>query len=363
MINIYKSFLSDGTALFKEWSSSFKHHYQKPANLHSFLDVEIADHLTSLPDVLGRCGSLEVRLAHTKKDIKRAQKLRFKVFYEEMSAIPNPAVYLTKRDKDVFDSICDHLIVLDYDVPTKPFRKSKPKVVGTYRLLRQDVASRNFGFYSAGEFDLSDFINAHKNQKILELGRSCVLKDYRSKRILDLLWRGLYTYMTHYNIGFMLGCASFEGTDPTQHKLGLSFLHHHSSAKAVLRPQPLVGQSINMDILPEHEVDTKKALKSLPPLIKGYLRAGAIFGDGAVIDWQFNTIDVLVLMKVDDIKPSYINHYKSETTDTQTRAVEPPISPMPSITNAPPTAAAPLCCMSISRSAKDLGSKGSGAVV
>ncbi len=312
MINIYKSFMSDGTARFKEWSASFKHHYPKPLHLRSFLDVKVVDNLTALPEVLGQCGSLEVRLARTKKDIKRAQKLRFKVFYKEMSAIPNPTAYLTKSDRDVFDSICDHLIVLDHNVPTKPFRKSKPKVVGTYRLLRQEVASRNFGFYSAGEFDLGNLIHVHENHKILELGRSCVLKDYRSKRTLDLLWRGLYAYITHYKIDFMLGCASFEGTDPKQHELGLSFLHHYSSGKTAFRPQPLAGRGVRMDILPEYKMDTKKALKSLPPLIKGYLRAGAVFGNGAVIDWQFNTIDVLVLMKVDDIKPSYINHYKPD---------------------------------------------------
>ncbi len=318
MINIYRSFISEGTARFKEWSSSFIYSYPKPSNMPLSSRLEGVGHINVLPEVLGRCGSLEVRLARTKKDIRRAQKLRFKVFYKEMSAIPNPTAYLTKCDKDVFDSICDHLIVLDHNVPTKPFQKPRPKVVGTYRLLRQDVASRNFGFYSAEEFDLGNFINTHRNQKILELGRSCVLKDYRSKRTLDLLWRGLHTYMTHYNIGLMLGCASFEGTDPTQHALGLSFLHYYSSGKhlsckTALRPQPLAGRGIKMDILPEHEVDAKKALKSLPPLIKGYLRAGAIFGDGAVIDRQFNTIDVLVLMNVNDIKPSYLNHYKIST--------------------------------------------------
>lgn len=321
MINICRSFMNDGAAWIKGWSSSFKHYYPKSApnsapkllNMQIALKINETAHFNVLPDVLGRYGSLEVRLARSRKEIKRAQRLRFKVFYKEMAAIPNPASYLTQSDKDVFDTICDHLIVLDYNVPTKPFHKFRPKIVGTYRLLRQDVARRNFGFYSGGEFDLSQFINLHKNKKILELGRSCVLKDYRSRRTLDLLWQGIYTYMTYYKVDFLIGCASFEGTDPGEHKLALSFLHYHSLKNSGLRPEPIVGRCIPMNIVPECEIEPKKALKSLPPLIKGYMRVGAVFGNGAVIDWQFKTIDVLVIMRVEDIKPSYVNHYKIGT--------------------------------------------------
>ncbi len=266
--------------------------------------------LCGLSEVLGRVGSLEVRLAVTKKDIRRAQKLRYKVFYEEMSATPNPAAYLTRRDKDPFDRICDHLLVLDYDVPTKPFRASKPKIVGTYRLLRQDVASRNFGFYSNGEFDLSSLVDANSSSKFLELGRSCVLKDYRSKRTLDLLWQGVYAYMTHHKIDFMVGCASFEGTSVSDHDYALSFLHHHASGSNI-RPTAIAGRRIDMNMIPKDEIDAKKAVRLLPPLIKGYLRLGATFGDGAVIDSQFGTIDVLVIMKVADIDSRYMNHYSA----------------------------------------------------
>jgi L-ornithine Nalpha-acyltransferase len=270
----------------------------------------VVRNLNGLPEVLGRIGSLEVRLARTKKDIRRAQKLRYKVFYQEMSATPNPTAYLTRRDKDPFDRICDHLLVFDYDVPSTPFRKSKPKVVGTYRLLRQDVASRHFGFYSNSEFDLSSLINANDDKKFLELGRSCVLKDYRSKRTLDLLWQGVYAYITHHKIDFMIGCASFEGTNINEHAYALSFLHHYATGVDAT-PKAIDGRHINMNILPKDEIDVKKALSSLPPLIKGYLRLGAIFGDGAVIDSQFDTIDVLVIMKVADIKSRYMIHYST----------------------------------------------------
>ncbi len=267
--------------------------------------------LNGLPEVLGRIGSLEVRLARTRKDIRRAQKLRYKVFYEEMSATPNPTAYLSRRDKDPFDRVCDHLLVLDYNVPLVPFRKFKPKVVGTYRLLRQDVATSNFGFYSAHEFDLTAFMAANQGRKFMELGRSCVLKDYRGKRTLDLLWQGIYTYMAHHHIDYMVGCASFEGVEPAKHALPLSFLHHYAGGTPGIQPGALSSRRVNMDRMPKSEIDTKKALRALPPLIKGYLRLGATFGDGAVIDRQFGTTDVLVVMKVTDIDKRYLDHYSA----------------------------------------------------
>lgn len=265
--------------------------------------------LNGLPEVLGRVGTLEVRLARTKKDIKRAQKLRYKVFYKEMSAVPNPSVYLSRRDKDPFDRVCDHLLVVDHGVPAKPFRKAKPKVVGTYRLLRQEVAEANFGFYSAHEFDLDALVAASPHKRFLELGRSCVLKEYRSKRTVDLLWQGIHAYMSHHRIDVMVGCASLEGTDVSRLALPLSFLHHYAKAPKERSASAVEGRYVDMNLMPKDEIDTKRALKALPPLVKGYLRLGATFGDGAVIDRQFGTTDVLVILEVADIDKRYISHY------------------------------------------------------
>jgi putative hemolysin len=152
----------------------------------------------SLDPVLGRLGSLEVRLATTAKEIRRAQKLRFKVFYGEMSAVPQGATLISRRDVDAYDAVCDHILVLDHDVKTKPFRPAKPKVVGTYRLLRQDVADRHQGFYTKAEYDILPLIKAHPSLRFLELGRSCVLKPYRNKRTVELLWHGIWTYVLHH---------------------------------------------------------------------------------------------------------------------------------------------------------------------
>ncbi|KAB1076136.1 GNAT family N-acetyltransferase [Methylobacterium planeticum] len=259
---------------------------------------------------LGRIGSLEVRLATKKSEIRRAQRLRFRVFYEEMSAIPTGMAMFSRRDVDDYDAVCDHLLVIDHAATeAKPFRKPRPKVVGTYRLLRQDTADRHFGFYTAGEYDIAPVLAANPGKRLLELGRSCVLKPYRTKRTVELLWHGIYAYVLHHRIDALLGCASLEGTDPDRLALPLSFLHHHARAPEAWRARALPERYVRMDRLSAEAVDPKAALQALPPLIKGYLRVGATFGDGAVIDRQFGTTDVFVVLPITAIAARYAGHF------------------------------------------------------
>jgi putative hemolysin len=265
--------------------------------------------LGGLNSVLGRMGSLEVRLATTAQEIRQAQKLRFKVFYEEMSAAPNSLSLISRRDIDDYDAICDHLLVLDHDVRPRPLRPAKPKVVGTYRLLRQEVADRHWGFYTAGEYDIAPLIETHRSLRFLELGRSCVLKPYRNKRTVELLWHGIWTYVLHHRIDVMIGCGSLEGTDPQALALPLSFLHHYASAPDEWQASALPERHSPMNLLAKDAVDPRAALHALPPMIKGYLRLGASFGRGAVIDRQFGTTDVLVILPVSAINPRYIDHF------------------------------------------------------
>jgi L-ornithine Nalpha-acyltransferase len=262
-----------------------------------------------LDPLLGRIGSLEVRLATRAKEIRRAQRLRFKVFYDELSAVPNPASLIARRDFDQYDALCDHLLVIDHAAKPKPFRKAKPRVVGTYRLLRQETADRAFGFYSAGEYEVERLVEANPSARFLELGRSCVMPAYRTKRTVELLWHGIWTYVLHHRVDVLIGCASLEGTDPARLALPLSFLHHHASAPEPWRVRALGERYVSMDMLAREAVDPKAALGALPPLIKGYLRLGATFGDGAVIDRQFGTTDVFVVLPVSAISQRYIDHF------------------------------------------------------
>ena len=264
--------------------------------------------LDGLGGALLRVGSLELRLANSKKEIRKAQRLRFKVFYEEGDAIPDRTASLIRRDVCPYDKICDHLIVIDHAAKNR-FGKVKPKVVGTYRLLRQDVAAKHSGFYSAQEFDIAPLLARHKGKKFLELGRSCVLAPYRAKRTLELLWRGIGAYIAHHEIDAMIGCASFEGTSPLKHALGLSFLAHYAPANEEWNATALPEHHVPMAMRERESINPRRAIASLPPLVKGYLRCGAKFGDGAVVDRQFCTTDVFVIMPVAEIDARYLTHF------------------------------------------------------
>ncbi|WP_293812180.1 GNAT family N-acetyltransferase [uncultured Bosea sp.] len=264
-----------------------------------------------LSGTLGRLGSLEVRLARGPREIWRAQRLRYRVFYQEMSAKPDVISRMFRRDADRFDKACDHLLVIDHAARGR-FGGIKPKVVGTYRLMRQSAAERLGGFYTQSEFDLAPMLALHPGRRFLELGRSCVLKPYRTKRTVELLWSGIWAYLQHHRIDAMFGCASFDGTDPDALALPLSFLHHHARSEGAWSAAAHAEHFVGMDRLPPEMIDAKLALKQLPPLIKGYLRLGARFGTGAVIDRQFGTTDVLVVLPVSAIDKRYADYYGGE---------------------------------------------------
>ena len=266
----------------------------------------------------GRSGSLEVSLATRKKEIKKAQQLRYKVFYKEMSAIPDTNSKLKRRDIDHYDKYCDHLILIDHNASLKDkvkgekplFIPKKPKVVGTYRMLREDVAKEHGGFYTENEYDIKELLARKSNtHKFLEVGRSCVLKTHRGKRSIEMLWQGLWTYICANKINVMIGCASFTGINPREHALALSYLHHFHRAPKDWSARAHSNTYVDMNLMPKSDIDMKRALKAMPPLIKGYLRLGAFFADGAVIDRQFGTTDIMVILPVEVISQRYLTHF------------------------------------------------------
>jgi putative hemolysin len=249
-----------------------------------------------------------VRLAQTAAEVRQAQKIRYRVFYQEGPAIANPGRLFAQRDIDGYDAICDHLLVLDRAAGERG-ALNRPAVVGTYRLLRQPLAEDYGGFYSAGEFDIGPLIARHGNLQFLELGRSCVLAPYRNKRTVELLWHGIHAYILQNRCDVMFGCASLDGTDPKRLALPLSFLHHYAPAPDAWRAQALPKRYVNMNRMSKEAINPKDALRALPPLIKGYLRLGAYIGDGAVVDHEFGTTDVLIVLPVSAIKRRYFEHF------------------------------------------------------
>ncbi len=264
-------------------------------------------------EVLGVRGDLSVRMAAGEDDIAASQALRYRVFYEEMSAVPDDQMRRVRRDQDGFDAICDHLLVIapaGNSGEKTPILTEGGEVVGSYRLLRQDVAARNWGFYTADEYDVEPLLKAKGGElNFLELGRSCVLRPYRTKPVIELLWQGIWKYVQTYHIDVLIGCASLEGTDPDRVAHELSFLHHKFRAPQPWRVRAQPDRYVEMNRIHRSKLNERETMRNLPPLIKGYLRLGACVGDGAVVDNQFNSIDVLIVLPISSINQRYIAHF------------------------------------------------------
>ncbi|MDI9408867.1 MAG: GNAT family N-acyltransferase [Candidatus Pacebacteria bacterium] len=245
---------------------------------------------------------LEVRLAKDPAEITAALELRYRIFYQEMQARPNQAMLELQRDFDEYDPICDHLLLLDHRLGS-----GSRAVVGTYRLIDETVAKKIGRFYSSSEFDLS-LLEAYPTS-LLELGRSCIELDYRQRNTMLLIWSAIAKYVNDRDIGLMFGCASLPGTRPEALKLPLSYLYYHHLAPPALRARPVPERHVEMQLLKQEEVNPKAAIGELPPLLKGYLRLGGFVGDGAVVDEQFNTTDVLIMVKSDLINEQYALHF------------------------------------------------------
>jgi putative hemolysin len=255
-----------------------------------------------------RGGDLGVRIATEADEIDAVQALRYRVFYGEMGAQADAMTERDRRDRDAYDAVADHLLVVDHSIGSGP-----EGVVGTYRLIRREAAAKLGQFYSADEYDIS-MIQQFPGG-LLELGRSCVDARYRNRAVMQLLWRGIAAYVFYHHIDLMFGCASLHGTDTDALSAELTYLYYYHLAPPALRPRALPHRYIEMRQLDRDEIDPKRVLTSLPPLIKGYLRLGGFVGDGAVIDAQFNTTDVAVVVKTDMVTESYYRHYERRVRD------------------------------------------------
>jgi putative hemolysin len=263
----------------------------------------------SLPFAEISSGNLGVRLAVDNAEIDAVQALRYRVFYQELGAKADADTASSLRDRDIYDTVADHLLVVDHDLGEGP-----ESVVGVYRLIQREAARRIGHFYSSDEYDIST-IEAIPG-RILELGRSCVDNGYRNRSVMQLLWRGIAAYVFLHKIELMFGCASLPGIDPDALAPELTYLHYNHLAPAAIRPRALPHRYIEMRRLEREEIDARAALNRLPPLIKGYLRLGGFVGDGAVIDPQFNTTDVAVVVQTALVTDKYYKHYERQRGET-----------------------------------------------
>lgn len=264
--------------------------------------------MTTNSAILPEADRIKVRLTQNEEEVKAAQRLRYQVFYEEYKAIADEEAKASGMDVDEYDAITDHIVVLDESLP-----EGTSQIVGTYRLLRRDMADKFGKFYTSSEYDISPLLNS--GAVLLELGRSCVTAPYRTRPVLQKLWQGIAHYVAEHNIGLMFGCASLHGTNIEELAPQLSYLHHYHLATPELRPRALESRYVDMNITPKDQLDARAVFNAMPPLIKGYMRLGASIGEGAVIDKQFNTTDVCIVMPTHLVTEKYLKHYQRVTNN------------------------------------------------
>jgi len=252
--------------------------------------------------------NLIARFATCASDVEAVQSLRFQVFYQEMSALANNQVSKTQLDKDIFDTYCDHILIIDQS-PGKPdnaIRVNDGELLGTYRVLSQNQANQNNGFYTQNEFDIAALVDQKSALNFLELGRSCVAKHARSKPVLELLWQKIWNHTQLTQVDVLFGCASFEGVQDHQNQLSLRYLVQNHSAPREWLVKP-VSTSCQREISDQKLsiIQQRQAITQLPPLIKSYLKVGAFISPYAVSDPQLNVTDVLVILPVQEINKKY----------------------------------------------------------
>jgi len=279
---------------------------------------------------LGRLGALEVRLARG-EEITAAQRLRHRVFREpeaggqarsSLSGPPaNPAAGAASSrdaalpcardeeracgplDHDALDAFADHLVVVDST------SSAGPQLIACCRLLRDEAAGLAGGFAAASAFAVDGLLSRHPELGFVEVGRACVAPSHRRTRAAELLWHGIWTYVLAHGAGVLFGTASLPGTDPARLALPLAYLRHYARAgdpwSAAARPE----RRVSPPPIRRDDFDRRAGFASLPPLLKGYLRLGAVVGEGAVADPEFGTTDVLVVLPVAAIAPRYLAYY------------------------------------------------------
>jgi len=238
----------------------------------------------------GRDSHYSVRLAQDPRDLMAAQRLRYRIFVEELGGDGELVDHDNRLERDAFDEIVDHLILVD----ARRDAAALEDVVGVYRLLPGKRLAPGAQFYTEGEFDLTAL--RATGRPLLELGRSCVDADHRGGTAMVHLWNGLADYVLSRGIEVLFGVASFHGTDLEALAQPLSFLHYNHLSPEDLRVHAIGPSAVDLARLPPGRVDRKAAMLATPALIKAYLRLGGHVGNGAFVDHAFNTTDVCLVM-------------------------------------------------------------------
>lgn len=229
-----------------------------------------------------------IKLAETEKERNGLFRLRY---FDLLQYYNESYVNETEEDKDEYDEYCDHLIIID---------KKKDEIVGTYRLIKSEHLTTLKNFLTEKEFNLDPL----KKYNILEVGRAVVKEEYRSGVVIMLLWKAVINYAIDNGVDFMVGTASFQGVDPSLYADAFAYMGDNYLSPEEIRCE--VNHESCFPLKLKEDYSAFEAKKQMPPLVKGYLNLGATIGNGVFADIPFNSLDVLIVLKIKDINEKYL---------------------------------------------------------
>ena len=260
-----------------------------------------------------KAGRYQVRFAGNQAEIEAAQALRYRVFYEEKHGQPNDEMVANKRDIDQWDANGFHIIVLDtHALDTDALdagAKQSNKIVGTARLFHKDCLKPEQHFYTEETFNL-DKLHARFSNSV-EISRFVIDPAGRGGAILMLLWKYGMNFIRSNNIQVVFGCASFSGADVNKHRPILNYLYENHLAPESLCPVPKTNDYIDLETLFQPNADWADAQRSIPTLLRGYIKLGAKISDAAIIDPAFNTVYVSIYVETENmlnLNPNLVSH-------------------------------------------------------
>lgn len=240
-----------------------------------------------------------VKLAQTKEEVDLAKRLRFAVFNIELQKGLR-ASYASGLDEDEYDSLCEHIIIID---------KKSQEAVGTYRLLLgKKIKENNGSFYSESEFDLAS-LGRHRHS-FLEIGRSCVHKDFRRGAVVALLWHAILDYVKTHQVEYIIGCSSVYTIDPLEVSKIYKLLkaRHGAPEEFLVQPKPghvILGLQPDVDIIGQE----KEIFLKVPALVRSYLKLGAVVCSELVLDHEFGTVDFFMMLKISEMSKAFLKRF------------------------------------------------------
>ncbi len=229
------------------------------------------------------------RFASEISEIQAAQRLRYRAFIDGTDASDRPGA----RDADPFDEICQHVLIET---------ATDGRLVACFRLLPLTSGDEIAASYAAQFYELSALRDYQG--RMVEMGRFCIDPDIRDADILRVAWAAMTRYVDETGVDMLFGCSSFQGCDAAAYHDAFAMLRDRHLAPKRWLPKVKAPDVFRFARRLRRIPDARRAMLTMPPLLRGYLALGGWVSDHAVIDRDLGTLHVFTGLEIAAIPPA-----------------------------------------------------------